>query len=204
MNCLKERDRQCLANLSDDRDRIVYRVSLELLQSAEVKVSKELQERTDPRMLRPRECFAEAYHYLTWHCRQAGILLVHGTSSLGGGDDHAWVELSDDIVFDGVLQRFYKKSSYYKLTGAQAFDKFTPGAAFIICARLNTPGAPTTLYGGWGHRLQLPVFDPSRPQPIDYPQVEDYLAKAGFGAKPTQSRGMAGAGGKLSRSRKRY
>jgi hypothetical protein len=39
--------------------------------------------------------------------------LVHGEYGLG--QRHAWVELPGDVVFDGVLQRFYKKLAYYDI-----------------------------------------------------------------------------------------
>ena len=50
------------------------------------------------------------------------IRLVHGTYLCGGtcldGTGHAWVEIGDDVVFDGVVQRFYDRASYYRVQGA--------------------------------------------------------------------------------------
>lgn len=59
--------------------------------------------------------------------------LVHGTR-IGGG--HAWVELPENVIFDGVFQRFCRKQSYYRLQKAHAYQKFRPGAAFMLMEHL--------------------------------------------------------------------
>lgn len=44
------------------------------------------------------------------------IRLVHGLykpATLDVHAGHAWVEIDEDIIFDGVLQRFYDKSGYF-------------------------------------------------------------------------------------------
>lgn len=60
--------------------------------------------------------------------------LVHGTRPNGGG--HAWVELPGEVIFDGVYQRFCAKRSYYRVQKARAYQKFRPGAAFMLMEHL--------------------------------------------------------------------
>lgn len=47
-----------------------------------------------------------------------GGVLVHGVYApeyfMVMKIEHAWVELPDNIVFDGELQRFYRKEDYYR------------------------------------------------------------------------------------------
>ena len=56
-----------------------------------------------------------------------GMRLIHGVNSLFL--DHAWVELPNNIVFDGVLQRFYAQDRYYSTTWARKEAEYTWEAA---------------------------------------------------------------------------
>lgn len=65
-------------------------------------------------------CYQKALEYvITLHDREIDLTpvkLVHGVLGVGGflEPSHAWVEIEDEIVFDGVLRRFYTKEGYYR------------------------------------------------------------------------------------------
>src|SRR5690349_15123598 len=59
--------------------------------------------------------------YVLDHAEIKGMRLIHGVVShppLFVPLDHAWVELPGDIVFDGVLQTFFTRASYYDIMAA--------------------------------------------------------------------------------------
>jgi hypothetical protein len=74
------------------------------------------------------DCYRRASDYVLARARQPGpclpadgVLLVHGVCR----DDHvmwahAWVELPDGVVFDGVRQQFYDRDGYYRTLRATA------------------------------------------------------------------------------------
>lgn len=66
------------------------------------------------------DCYRKAFEYcMDKHCQGVEVKLVHGTCKAGlGSYGHAWVEIGDKIVFDGVMQRFYDKEGYYRERGA--------------------------------------------------------------------------------------
>jgi len=68
------------------------------------------------------DCFTQAYYYAVDHA-PAGSVLIHGQIREGGPTarhiGHVWVELPGDIVFDGVLQKFYRKDAYYAARDAK-------------------------------------------------------------------------------------
>lgn len=41
------------------------------------------------------------------------IFLIHGELRFAGIVPHAWIEFSEDVIFDGTLQRYYQKACYY-------------------------------------------------------------------------------------------
>lgn len=60
-------------------------------------------------------CYQKAFEYFT-QVKPTGGVLVHGIyapeSFMSIKTGHAWVELPGNIIFDGVLQRFYRKEDY--------------------------------------------------------------------------------------------
>jgi hypothetical protein len=69
-----------------------------------------------PKRLSPKNCYIKAFQYVSDKSHIEGIRLAHGLykpSFINNHSGHAWVELPNEIVFDGVLQRFYKKEGYY-------------------------------------------------------------------------------------------
>jgi len=54
--------------------------------------------------------------------------LIHGVVSHAPHRipfEHAWVELPGDIVFDGVVQAFFTRVSYYAVMAAVALDAYS-------------------------------------------------------------------------------
>lgn len=82
---------------------------LERLALAEVRVPRRYSIYTFPHRQFPRKCFARACYYVKLH-RTKGIQCVLGTA-VCGGLQHGWAEIGN-IVFNGVLQRFYDKGKY--------------------------------------------------------------------------------------------
>ena len=81
-----------------------------------------------PRRLSPKNCYVKAWQYVMWKDDLEGIRLVHGhyrPPLLDNHCGHAWVEFPEDIVFDGVLQRFYRKDDYYKYYEIIKHDEYT-------------------------------------------------------------------------------
>ena len=74
------------------------------------------------------DCYRRACDYVLAHTAQrgscppiSGMRLVHGVC--GDASDlwaHAWVELPDGRVFDGVRQEFYDREGYCRVLGAVA------------------------------------------------------------------------------------
>jgi hypothetical protein len=80
--------------------------------------------------------------------RIKGVHYVFGTAACGGWQQHGWVEIGN-IVFDGVLQRFYDKAKYYYSEHAMPWYKFTRSAVLWILEQ----GFETWQ---WDVHLQLP------------------------------------------------
>ena len=69
--------------------------------------------------------------------------LVHGVVSHAPHFvplDHAWVELPGDIVFDGVVQTFFTRSSYYSVMAAVALDAYSGAATRRLVTTRDGPG----------------------------------------------------------------
>ncbi len=115
-------------------------------------------EGVDPAAIYPQECFSRAYRYAVDLCRieVEGIWLVHGECGLCFGR-HAWVELPDALVFDGVFQQFFRIEDWEKHILGTAWYKYTPFAASLISA--NMPKMDDgTIDMVWDVKLNLPWF----------------------------------------------
>ena len=98
-------------------------------QLAEYEVTPSDEYKTDkPRRLSPKNCFMKAFRYVADKSHLEGVRLVHGLYKPAFFDEHschAWVELPNDIVFDGVMQRFYEKEgycTYYQIIKQKEYD----------------------------------------------------------------------------------
>lgn len=96
----------------------------------------------------PKGCFEKSFQYMD-NIQLEGGMLVHGMYFPWGVPenkfsyvDHAWVELPGDIVFDGVLQRFYRKMDYYKYYNAIKVYEYAYDEAIKKALDDNT-------YGPW-------------------------------------------------------
>lgn len=69
----------------------------------------------------PKSCYDKCYDYIVRNSTP-GLKLVHGTMEHVINEkqsikiEHAWVEF-DNVVFDGVFQRFYDKDLIYRKRG---------------------------------------------------------------------------------------
>jgi hypothetical protein len=70
-------------------------------------------EGVDVNAIYPRQCYERAYEYAIHEsrCLEKHHFVLGETSLALGG--HAWVELPNGLVFDGVFQRFYRREDYY-------------------------------------------------------------------------------------------
>lgn len=79
----------------------------------------------------PKKCFEKAFQYMIDVRPKDGVLLHGKYSPFKVPEDwfsymeHAWVELPGDIIFDGVLQRFYRKVDYYNYYHAVKVYEYT-------------------------------------------------------------------------------
>jgi hypothetical protein len=114
---------------------------------------------TWPQFVYSGQCEPQAFKYLERHVSGArirrepvpieGVVLVHGTMRSPrhrGWLRHAWVELPGDVVFDGVVQRFFTRESFYRVMGAHALIRYSWSEARRLS---RTPRRP---YGPWHRR----------------------------------------------------
>jgi hypothetical protein len=120
------------------------RVGRELLSSAEqVRVEAAWARRTWPRRRYPQQCYAKTVKYTVEHPEIIGMRLIHGVVSHAPHlvpFDHAWVELPGDIVFDGVVQTFFTRVSYYSVMAAVALDAYSGRETACLVAEHGHPG----------------------------------------------------------------
>jgi hypothetical protein len=126
------------------------RVGWQLLSSAErVTVEPGWARRTWPRRRYPQQCYSKTVKYVLDHPQIRGMRLIHGVVSHAPHYlpfDHAWVELPGDIVFDGVVQLFFTRSSYYAVMAAVGLDAYSAAATR---RRVATHGRPGPWYATW-------------------------------------------------------
>lgn len=94
----------------------IIKIDREKLTQHEVE-PEEIYKTGKPRRMSPKNCYQKAFKYVSSKSKLDGVLLVHGLYkpyAVPHHSGHAWVELPNDIVFDGVIQRFYKKQGYYE------------------------------------------------------------------------------------------
>jgi hypothetical protein len=140
--------RKALAELDPSRREALRdgfrRVGLELLSSAaQVTVGAGWARRTWPRRRYPQQCYAKTVKYVVDHLEIMDMRLIHGVVSHAPHlvpFDHAWVELPGEIVFDGVVQRFFTRVSYYRVMGAVALDAYSGRETIGLVAEHGHPG----------------------------------------------------------------
>lgn len=67
----------------------------------------------------PKACFEKSWQYMILSLCPSELRLVHGTCRILEKLDieHGWIEIGENIVFEGVYQRFYDKQKYYEARG---------------------------------------------------------------------------------------
>ena len=137
-----------LAKLDPPRRQALWmgfsRVGQQLLESAEqVEVDRDWARRTWPRRRYPQQCYARTLKYVLGHAEIADLRLVHGVVSHAPRFlplDHAWVELPGGIVFDGVVQAFFTRLSYYAVMSAMPLDTYSSTETRRLLASHGHPG----------------------------------------------------------------
>jgi hypothetical protein len=145
---LPRQTRAALATLSPDRRQALrdglLRVGRHLLESAQqVAVEPGWATRTWPRRRYPQQCYPRTTKYVLDHPDIDGLQLVHGVVSHAPHFlpfDHAWVELPRDVVFDGVVQRFFTRVSYYVAMAAVVLDAYSVADTQRLLAQHRHPG----------------------------------------------------------------
>jgi hypothetical protein len=140
--------REALAKLDPSRREALRdgfdRVGWQLLACAErVTVEPGWARCTWPRRRYPQQCYAKTVKYVLDHPDIKGLRLIHGVVSHAPHFvplDHAWVELPGRIVFDGVVQTFFARSSYYSIMAAVAVDAYSAAATRRLVAAHGRPG----------------------------------------------------------------
>jgi hypothetical protein len=157
------------------------REQLVRLAPAEIAVPCRYSIHTHPDRQFPTLCFPRACYYVQTH-RIKGIEYVFGTS-FGGGmrGNHGWVELPGNVVFDGVLQRFYDRSEYYRIEVAMPWYRFARTAVLWLLKQLT--GDDGTINWRWDVTLHLPRADSAHDRSaqallVDRMAAQKYLAKA--------------------------
>jgi hypothetical protein len=160
---------------------------LEELKDAEVRVPEIWRRGIDPEIIYPGECFYRSYLYVKDlalrldpcdHTVIPRLWLVHGEYL--GWQRHGWVELPRGVVFDGVLQRFYRKRAYYEIQYARPWYKYAPSAAFVIARNMPAQADGLFPYGEWHAHLKLPWADPARPTVVDSERALELLVTSGL------------------------
>ena len=147
--------RNALAKLEPSRREALRdgfrRVGRELLSSAQqVNVDAAWSRRTWPRRRYPQQCYAKTVKYVVDHPEIVGMRLIHGVVSHAPHlvqFDHAWVELPGDIVFDGVVQTFFMRVSYYRVMAAVGLDAYSAFETTRLIARHRHPGPWNAKWG---------------------------------------------------------
>ncbi len=120
------------------------RVGWQLLSSAErVTVEPGWARGTWPRRRYPQQCYPKTVKYVLDHPEIKGLQLIHGVVSHAPYFvplDHAWVELPGQIVFDGVVQTFFTRRSYYAVMAAVALDAYSATSTRRLVAQHGRPG----------------------------------------------------------------
>jgi hypothetical protein len=158
----------------------------EEMRDVEVVPPDELRSDADPSRVYARSCFVMAWLYVVSHDHVEGIHYVVGEAYVGGHGLHAWVELPNDVVFDGVMQRFYRRAAYYDRQLVKVYYRYTGAAAVEIkrALRLNL-GAEATW--AWHLHLRLPWGEASAPLLIDLDLAVRLLAAKGLGPGKVRS-----------------
>jgi hypothetical protein len=145
---LVRRSRSLVATLSGSQRKALedafLRVGRELLASAEQVITEPgWARRTWPRRRYPQQCYSKTTKYVLDHPEIEGMRLIHGVVSHAPRFvpfDHAWVELPGSVVFDGVVQTFFARGSYYTVMSAMPIDTYSAAQTQQLVGTHGYPG----------------------------------------------------------------
>lgn len=119
----------------------------------------------------PGECFPRAIHVVRMNPKLPTAEYILGDALGGGVGQHGWVEL-EDLVFDPVLQEWYRKEGYYASEYAKPWYRFSRPATMYLVRQMEK--LPDYNYR-WDRWLQLPF---GRNTPISLEQAKAYFVEA--------------------------
>jgi hypothetical protein len=99
----------------------------------------------------PGLCYKRAWKYMMQHDEVPGLKLVHGKITNPGCSyeiSHAWVELPEDVIFDGTEGQFYERQSYLSALQARRLIVLSSEEA---CRRKDSD------YGPWFEERNRPA-----------------------------------------------
>ncbi len=132
----------------------------------------------------PGECFPRAIYFLQTNPKLTTAEYILGEATTGGRGQHGWVEF-EDLVFDPVLQEWYRKDGYYTLEAARPWYRFSRPAAVYLARQMGK--LPESIYR-WDCWLRLPW---GKDTPISLEQARAYLAEADAKRKLATKAGTA-------------
>ena len=118
----------------------------------------------------PGECFPRAINFVKTNPKLPTAEYILGKSLSGGLGEHGWVEF-EDLVFDPVLQEWYRKEGYYASEGANPWYRFNRPATIYLARQMSKLPEFTYRWDWW---LQLPS---GKNTPISLEQAKAYFAQ---------------------------
>ena len=79
------------------------------------------------RVIRPHKCFEMAQRFIYSSDKEIHdrLVYVYGLWTKSQ-HEHAWIEIDGNVVYDGVLNRYYQKDGYYKHNYVTVIRKKVP------------------------------------------------------------------------------
>ncbi len=125
----------------EQNERIALQIMVLEMKQAEISVKDSLRSGSDVNADTGGQCYRRAFSYVQAHQMDEAVL-VHGSVFADARHSpHAWVELPDEIVFEGVLQHFYNKAMYYKFRDAKPTYRYTAAQARSLLISNGNYGA---------------------------------------------------------------
>ena len=118
----------------------------------------------------PGECFRRAIYIVRENPKLPTAEYILGDALSGGFGQHGWVEY-EDLVFDPVLQEWYRKEGYYASEIANPWYRFSRPATMYLARKMDKLAESTFRWDLW---LQLPF---GKNTPISLEQAKAYFAE---------------------------
>ena len=118
----------------------------------------------------PGECFPNAISFVRSNPKLPTAEYILGEALSGGLGQHGWVEL-EDLVFDPVLQEWYRKEGYYTSESANPWYRFSRPATMYLARQMYKLPEYTYRWDWW---LQLPW---GKNTPISLEQAKAYFVE---------------------------